>query len=166
MHLLHRWSCPWDSDNLPSRRYIGDYGELVASSWLRSQGLKVLRRNFRWGDSGEIDIVCREQDQLIFCDPTAAVPAVTALQWRLVEGRGEHNVNFCDSPEVAILLSSAGFGVSVMPEILVPSPQVGQVTPAVIADAPEISFGLYYAPGEQSPQLAGLIRLLKEDFIK
>jgi len=107
-----------------------------------------------------------EQDQLIFCDPTAAVPAVTALQWRLVEGRGEHNVNFCDSPEVAILLSSAGFGVSVMPEILVPSPQVGQVTPAVIADAPEISFGLYYAPGEQSPQLAGLIRLLKEDFIK
>ena len=68
MHLLHRWSCPWDSDNLPARRYIGDYGELIASSWLRSQGLKVLRRNFRWGDSGEIDIVCRERDQLIFIE--------------------------------------------------------------------------------------------------
>ena len=68
LHLLHRWSCPWASDTPPTRRYIGEYGELVAASWLRTQGLRVLRRNFRWGDSGEVDIVCREGDVLVFIE--------------------------------------------------------------------------------------------------
>lgn len=40
----------------------------MAASWLRAQGLRVLRRNFRWGDSGEIDLVCRQGDSLVFVE--------------------------------------------------------------------------------------------------
>lgn len=47
---------------------MGQYGELVAASWLRRQGCRILRRNFRWGDSGEIDIVCRDGDTLVFAE--------------------------------------------------------------------------------------------------
>ncbi len=68
MHLLHRCSCPWGSDTVPNGAYVGAYGELVAASYLRAQGLKVLRRNFRWGNSGEVDLVCRDGDTLVFCE--------------------------------------------------------------------------------------------------
>lgn len=68
MHLLHRCSCPWDSEAAPNRARLGAYGELVAASYLRAQGLKVLRHNFRWGNSGEVDLVCRHGDTLVFCE--------------------------------------------------------------------------------------------------
>lgn len=73
MHLLHRWSCPWDSDTPPPARYRGAYAELVAASWLRSHGLKVLRHNFRYGRSGEVDIVCRDGDTLVFIEVKSTI---------------------------------------------------------------------------------------------
>ncbi len=68
LHLLHRRPCPWGCDEVPERSYVGAYGELVAASWLRSQGCHVLRHNFRWGVSGEIDLVCREGETLVFTE--------------------------------------------------------------------------------------------------
>ncbi len=68
LHLLHRFSCPWVAGDTPGRRYVGTYGELVAASWLRSQGFRVLRHNFCWGNSGEIDLVCRDGDTLVFVE--------------------------------------------------------------------------------------------------
>lgn len=43
--------------------------------------MRVLRRNFRWGDAGEIDLVCRQGDTLVFCEvksttsPDSGAPA-------------------------------------------------------------------------------------------
>ena len=60
---------------------MGQYGELVAASWVRSHGMRVLRHNFRWGDAGEIDLVCRQGDTLVFCEvktttsPDSGAPA-------------------------------------------------------------------------------------------
>ncbi len=54
-------------------RYRGAYAELVAASWLRAHGLKVLRRNFRCGRSGEIDLVCREGDALVFVEVKSTI---------------------------------------------------------------------------------------------
>ena len=54
-------------------RYCGAYAELVAASWLRTQGSKVLRRNFRCGRSGEVDLVCREGDTLVFVEVKSTV---------------------------------------------------------------------------------------------
>lgn len=53
---------------MPASAYVGAYGELVAASYLRAQGLKVLRQDFRWGNSGEVDLVCRDADTLVFCE--------------------------------------------------------------------------------------------------
>ena len=65
LHLLHKWNCPWDCNNVPERAYTGNYGELVAASYLRAHGLKILRHNFRWGKRGELDLVCRDGNTLV-----------------------------------------------------------------------------------------------------
>jgi putative endonuclease len=73
LHLLHNWNCPWADGTRPKAGYLGEYGELVAASWLRAQGYKVLRRRWRAGSAGELDIVCRKGDQLVFVEVKSAL---------------------------------------------------------------------------------------------
>ncbi|WP_193214579.1 YraN family protein [Luteolibacter marinus] len=47
---------------------IGELGERIARAWLRSQGGKVLYRNFKAPRGGEVDIVAREGRQLLFTE--------------------------------------------------------------------------------------------------
>ncbi len=68
LSLLHRRPCCWSADAVPDRAWVGRFGEHVAASWLRAHGFRVLRQNFRWGNSGEIDIVCRCGETLVFVE--------------------------------------------------------------------------------------------------
>jgi len=47
---------------------VGNYGERVAAAWLRSQGCKILARNFRGPRKGEVDIVARDHKLLLFVE--------------------------------------------------------------------------------------------------
>jgi len=56
---------------LPSSRAhlrLGAHGEKLAARYLRRQGFKVLYRNFRGRQGGEIDLVCRDRDTLVFVE--------------------------------------------------------------------------------------------------
>jgi putative endonuclease len=46
---------------------VGKYGEDRASEFLQRQGYQVIARNWR-GNSGEIDIVARDNDCLVFAE--------------------------------------------------------------------------------------------------
>ena len=46
---------------------VGAYGERVAEEHLRGQGMVILDRNWRC-PAGELDIVAREGDVLVFCE--------------------------------------------------------------------------------------------------
>lgn len=61
--LLSRFS-PARAEHL--RR--GSAGENLASRHLRRNGYKILYRNFRGRTGGEIDIVCRDGDTLVFVE--------------------------------------------------------------------------------------------------
>ena len=70
---------------------VGAYGERVAARHLQQHGLVVLDRNWRCPD-GELDIVAREGDALVFCEVktrrserhgTPAEAVVTAKMARL-----------------------------------------------------------------------------------
>jgi putative endonuclease len=50
------------------RTWIGNYGEQVAVDWLRSQGCKVLARNFKGPHQGEVDIIARDGKLLLFVE--------------------------------------------------------------------------------------------------
>lgn len=47
---------------------VGRLGERIARDWLRARGAKVLYRNFRAPNGGEVDIVAREGRLLLFTE--------------------------------------------------------------------------------------------------
>ena len=47
---------------------IGRWGEHLAALWLRKNGRKILYRNYRAPQGGEVDIVCRHGDTLTFVE--------------------------------------------------------------------------------------------------
>jgi len=52
----------------PEHLRLGVRGEKLAGRFLRRNGFKVLYRNFRGRQGGEIDLVCRERDTLVFVE--------------------------------------------------------------------------------------------------
>ena len=49
-------------------RRVGRMGEKLAARFLRYQGLKILYRNFRAPKGGEVDIICRDEETLVFVE--------------------------------------------------------------------------------------------------
>jgi putative endonuclease len=52
----------------PEHLRRGALGEKLACRFLRKRGYKILYRNFRGRRGGEIDIVCRDRDTLVFVE--------------------------------------------------------------------------------------------------
>ncbi len=48
--------------------WLGTYGERVAAAYLRSQGVSILRRNFRAPRGGEVDVIARSGKLLLFIE--------------------------------------------------------------------------------------------------
>ncbi len=57
-----------DSEDGEWSRYVGELGERLAVKFLRREGLKPLYRNFRAPQGGEVDIVCRDGEMLVFIE--------------------------------------------------------------------------------------------------
>lgn len=55
----------WNTEN---RRRRGSLGEELAASFLIQHGVQILARNFHSGRSGEIDIVARDGNALVFIE--------------------------------------------------------------------------------------------------
>lgn len=77
LRLLHRCRTPWAEGTPPPPKRYGRYGERVACSWLRAHGHRILRTNWRWGNRGELDIVSREGDTLVFTEVKTALGSST-----------------------------------------------------------------------------------------
>ena len=69
--LLNRWRSrfsPSKASPQPQHLRRGAHGEKLASRFLRGRGYKILYRNFKGRSGGEIDIVCRDRDTLVFVE--------------------------------------------------------------------------------------------------
>ncbi|PYI92500.1 MAG: YraN family protein [Verrucomicrobia bacterium] len=65
--LSNRWRNR-SSSSPPRHLRLGTRGENLACRFLRRNGYKILYRNFRGRTGGEIDVVCRERDTLVFVE--------------------------------------------------------------------------------------------------
>lgn len=52
----------------PRHIALGEAGEDLATHFLRAERMKILHRNFRAPNGGEVDIVCRDKDVLVFAE--------------------------------------------------------------------------------------------------
>jgi putative endonuclease len=67
--LSSRWRSRFSrSKELSEHLRLGARGEKLACSFLRRGGYKILYRNFRARHGGEVDIVCRDGDTLVFVE--------------------------------------------------------------------------------------------------
>src|SRR5499427_488554 len=67
MSLAARIQSWWSGKEKPLHLRHGELGERAAKKHLKRQGLKFLTANFR-SPRGEIDLVCREKDCLVFVE--------------------------------------------------------------------------------------------------
>src|SRR2546421_4251962 len=65
--LSSRWRNR-SSTSRPRHLRLGTRGENVACQFLKKNGYKILYRNFKGRTGGEIDIVCRDRDTLVFIE--------------------------------------------------------------------------------------------------
>lgn len=69
--LSNRWRnrfLPWAKSSKSGHLRRGARGEKLARRFLKRSGYKILFRNFRGRTGGEIDIVCRDHDTLVFVE--------------------------------------------------------------------------------------------------
>jgi putative endonuclease len=69
--LSNRWHnrfSRWTNSRKPGHLRRGALGEKLARRYLKRNGYKILFRNFRGRSGGEIDLVCRDIDTLVFVE--------------------------------------------------------------------------------------------------
>jgi len=68
--LLSRWRSRFLPSSSPKSSHLrsGARGERLACRFLKHNGYKILFRNFRGRTGGEIDVVCRHDDTLVFVE--------------------------------------------------------------------------------------------------
>src|SRR5437868_10634463 len=69
--LSSRWRnrfLPWTKSSKSGHLRRGARGEKLACRFLKRNGYKILFRNFRGRSGGEIDVVCRDRDTLVFVE--------------------------------------------------------------------------------------------------
>ena len=57
----------YESENMYIRHEIGKVGEKIANDYLKKQGYVIIERNFE-AKQGEIDIIAREEKELVFIE--------------------------------------------------------------------------------------------------
>ena len=75
----------------PVKDALGDRGENVAAKYLRTQGFKIIERNFRCA-TGEIDIVARDGKTLVFVEVKTRLSDDDVTPEEQVHGHKQHQV--------------------------------------------------------------------------
>ncbi len=86
----------WRSRFSPSKAghlALGARGEKLAGRYLRRQGFKILYRNFRGRRGGEIDLVCREGDTLVFVEVKTRTREDFGRPFRAVDRRKRRRIS-------------------------------------------------------------------------
>jgi putative endonuclease len=66
--VLHRSTSPPSVSEPNAHLLLGTWGEDQAARHLRHRGWKIIRRNFRAPGGGEVDLVCRDGETLVFAE--------------------------------------------------------------------------------------------------
>lgn len=98
---------------------------------------------------------------VLFLPAKAAIPMVR-IQGQLIGERPPSEFYFCESAEAITVLVTAGYGISVLPDFLVPdSPLIARIP---LNGTEPLSFGIYYKSLQGSPSLRAFLQCAEESF--
>jgi putative endonuclease len=109
--LSSRWRNRFSrSKELSEHLRLGARGEKLACAFLRRGGYKILYRNFRARHGGEVDIVCRDGDSLVFVEVKTRtredfgrpVEAVNAAKRKLISRGALAWLQLLDNPDILV----------------------------------------------------------------
>src|SRR6266571_5221758 len=109
--LSNRWRSrflPSKGLSRPQHLRRGAHGEKLACRFLRRNGYKVLYRNFKGRSGGEIDVVCRDQDTLVFVEVKTRtredfgrpIAAVDRQKQKRISRGGLNWLRMLDNPDI------------------------------------------------------------------
>jgi putative endonuclease len=98
------------SKELSEHLRLGARGEKLACTFLRRGGYNILYRNFRARHGGEVDIVCRDGDTLVFVEVKTRtredfgrpVEAVNAAKRKLISRGALAWLQLLDNPDILV----------------------------------------------------------------
>ncbi len=111
----------------------------------------------------EVTLDALKQERLALLVPPKASRSMAQLQGQLMGDRPPSEFYFCESAESISVLVSAGYGISVLPDLLVPEmPLIARVP---LAGVEPTSFGIYYRSLQGNPALKAFVACAKECFL-
>ena len=110
----------------------------------------------------EVSLEELRNEKLVLLVPAKATISIAQMQGRLMGERPPSEFYFCESAEAITVLVTAGYGVSVLPDSLVPdSPLIAKIP---LKDTAPMSFGIYYKTVQDNPALKAFIQCVKDNF--
>jgi len=121
----------------------------------------VMKSDYHLASFDSISLNDVKQEKLILYNPIHAGSATAQFQWKLAEGRKPSDLYFCESPEAAIILTAAGFGISFLPDFHY-LPKGLDLKTIPVADVESFSYGLYYKNYQEKPYLRDFINYIQK----
>ena len=104
---------PWAKSSKSGHLRRGARGEKLACRFLKRSGYKILFRNFRGRSGGEIDVVCRDNDTLVFVEVKTRTRAkISAARWKPSTVQNKSEFHAAPSPGCVCLRTRIYFSVS------------------------------------------------------
>lgn len=108
----------------------------------------------------QVTLADLKTEPLVLPAPTLVPTAVRRQQEALLEERPPVSVHLCESIDTLGLLIACGYGVSILPQVLVPDlPDLKEVP---LEGGQPVSFGLYYKSLKERPLLKAFIHCAQE----
>ena len=103
----------------------------------------------------------KNEPLVLFLPPKSSL-TIARLQGQLMGDRPPSEFYFCESAEMISLLVAAGYGISILPDLLIPeNPFIARIP---LKGAAPLSFGIYYKSLQGKPALRTFLQCVKECF--
>ena len=112
----------------------------------------------------EITLDDLRNERLALFVPSKASVYIAQLQRQLMSDRPPSEFYFCESAEAITVLVTAGYGISILPDFLVPD--IPLISKIPLTDIEAVSFGVYYKSVQGNPALKAFLQCTKECFMK
>lgn len=121
----------------------------------------VCARSHPLAEVREVRMEDLKKEKLVLYMPPKGMLTIMRLQGELMGNRPPSEFYFCESAESIIVLVMAGYGISVLPDFLVPDDL--SLVKIPLKDTEALSFGIYYQSMQGKPGLKAFIQCAKEE---